>query len=244
MPTSLVGGPQPLHARQGREMQRYSQDGARLVAGYVATPGCLPVGARFRQCQNIAALKIYCRDSILVCCNRCIPVRVSKVNGKVEVSVLMITSRGGKGMVFPKVRQRLGSWVTSGACALIAQPARCDMSCTAHICSNQALPDPNRDSVCMCCNKASHMCMHHCAHAVVPAQRYVTYMDQMCNSQCCCADAECPLPSIWIAHTLNVESAMLAILANALGAWSQLPSAFTRSFISQSPYIVVGLGSI
>jgi len=33
MPTSLVGGPQPLHARQGREMQRYSQDGARLVAG-------------------------------------------------------------------------------------------------------------------------------------------------------------------------------------------------------------------
>ncbi len=33
MPTSVVGGPQPLHARQGREMQRYSQDGARLVAG-------------------------------------------------------------------------------------------------------------------------------------------------------------------------------------------------------------------
>ncbi|KAL0035976.1 hypothetical protein WJX77_010059 [Trebouxia sp. C0004] len=68
MPTSLVGGPQPLHARQGREMQRYSQDGARLVAG-------------------------------------CIPVRVSEVNGKVDVSVLMITSRGGKGLVFPK-----GGW--------------------------------------------------------------------------------------------------------------------------------------
>ena len=33
MPSSLVGGPQPLHARQGREMQRYNQDGARLVAG-------------------------------------------------------------------------------------------------------------------------------------------------------------------------------------------------------------------
>ena len=33
MPHSLVGGPQPLQARQGREMQRYSQDGARLVAG-------------------------------------------------------------------------------------------------------------------------------------------------------------------------------------------------------------------
>lgn len=68
MPTSLVGGPQPLHARQGREMQRYSQDGARLVAG-------------------------------------CIPVRVSEVNGKVDISVLMITSRGGKGLVFPK-----GGW--------------------------------------------------------------------------------------------------------------------------------------
>lgn len=35
------------------------------------------------------------------------------MNGKVEVSVLMITSRGGKGMVFPKVRQRLGSCVIS-----------------------------------------------------------------------------------------------------------------------------------
>ncbi|KAL0055343.1 hypothetical protein WJX82_010837 [Trebouxia sp. C0006] len=68
MPTSVVGGPQPLHARQGREMQRYSQDGARLVAG-------------------------------------CIPVRVSEVNGKVDVSVLMITSRGRKGLVFPK-----GGW--------------------------------------------------------------------------------------------------------------------------------------
>ncbi len=33
----------------------------------------------------------------------CIPVRVSEVNGKVDVSVLMITSRGGKGLVFPKV---------------------------------------------------------------------------------------------------------------------------------------------
>ncbi|KAL3133300.1 hypothetical protein ABBQ38_007179 [Trebouxia sp. C0009 RCD-2024] len=68
MPTNVVGGPQPLHARQGREMQRYNQDGARLVAG-------------------------------------CIPVKVSKVNGKVEVNVLMITSRGGKGLVFPK-----GGW--------------------------------------------------------------------------------------------------------------------------------------
>ena len=44
MPTSLVGGPQPLHARQGREMQRYNQEGARLVAGYVTTTG-LPATA-------------------------------------------------------------------------------------------------------------------------------------------------------------------------------------------------------
>ena len=50
MPTSLVGGPQPLHARQGREMQRYNQDGARLVAGYVATTG-LP--ARALACQSM-----------------------------------------------------------------------------------------------------------------------------------------------------------------------------------------------
>lgn len=68
MPTNLVGGPQPLHARQGREMQRYSNDGARLVAG-------------------------------------CIPVRVSVVDGRKDVRVLMITSRGGKGLVFPK-----GGW--------------------------------------------------------------------------------------------------------------------------------------
>lgn len=50
MPTSLVGGPQPLHARQGREMQRYNQEGARLVAGYVATVG-LP--ARALACLSV-----------------------------------------------------------------------------------------------------------------------------------------------------------------------------------------------
>lgn len=63
MPTSLVGGPQPLHARQGREMQRYSQDGARLVAGYVATPGCLPVGACFRRSQNICMTQQYIAEA-------------------------------------------------------------------------------------------------------------------------------------------------------------------------------------
>lgn len=52
MPTSLVGGPQPLHARQGREMQRYSQDGARLVAGYVTTL----VACLFQTLSNICML--------------------------------------------------------------------------------------------------------------------------------------------------------------------------------------------
>jgi diphosphoinositol-polyphosphate diphosphatase len=37
MPSSRVGGPQPTFARTGRELQRYSEDGARLVAG------CIPV---------------------------------------------------------------------------------------------------------------------------------------------------------------------------------------------------------
>ena len=35
MPTS-VGGPQLLSARQGRELQRYSSNGERLVAGWVS----------------------------------------------------------------------------------------------------------------------------------------------------------------------------------------------------------------
>ena len=33
MPTSRVGGPAPTTARLGRELQRYSQDGERLLAG-------------------------------------------------------------------------------------------------------------------------------------------------------------------------------------------------------------------
>ena len=33
MPASQVGGPQPEFARQGRELQRYSVNGERLVAG-------------------------------------------------------------------------------------------------------------------------------------------------------------------------------------------------------------------
>ena len=47
MPTSRVGGPAPTTARLGRELQRYSQDGERLLAGCVAaaTLQCLPAYA-------------------------------------------------------------------------------------------------------------------------------------------------------------------------------------------------------
>lgn len=64
-----VGGPLPVVARQGRQQQKYGEDGARLVAG-------------------------------------CIPFRyLPDVPGPGGVRVLMITSRGGKGYVFPK-----GGW--------------------------------------------------------------------------------------------------------------------------------------
>lgn len=33
MPTSKVGGPVPTHARQGRKLQRYGEQGERLLAG-------------------------------------------------------------------------------------------------------------------------------------------------------------------------------------------------------------------
>ncbi|KAK9838131.1 hypothetical protein WJX81_003166 [Elliptochloris bilobata] len=71
MPTSRVGGPAPTTARLGRELQRYSQDGERLLAG-------------------------------------CIPVRVTSPSAGVDgIEVLLITSSGGKGLVFPK-----GGWET------------------------------------------------------------------------------------------------------------------------------------
>lgn len=69
MPSNLVGGPAPTSARQGRDKQRYTEDGARLVAG-------------------------------------CIPVRFKGPSGRADdAEVLLITSRGGKGWVFPK-----GGW--------------------------------------------------------------------------------------------------------------------------------------
>ncbi|KAK9819718.1 hypothetical protein WJX72_001641 [[Myrmecia] bisecta] len=66
-----VGGPVPLLSRVGRELQRYSGSGERLVAG-------------------------------------CIPVRITSLEAGVDgVEVLLISSRGGKGLVFPK-----GGWET------------------------------------------------------------------------------------------------------------------------------------
>lgn len=66
-----VGAPPPTVARQGREQQKYGDDGSRLVAG-------------------------------------CIPVRYVKGNNGFEgARVCLVSSRGGKGFVFPK-----GGWET------------------------------------------------------------------------------------------------------------------------------------
>ena len=129
MPTSLVGGPQPLHARQGREMQRYNQEGARLVAGYDSVWSIPPLLEHLchhwviiihQQCLNFQYRSRLVSEHASACC-RCIPVKVSEVDGKVDVSVLMITSRGGKGLVFPKVRtepQHLCSRLATGPLSL------------------------------------------------------------------------------------------------------------------------------
>ncbi|CAL5229228.1 g12512 [Coccomyxa viridis] len=63
--------PAPEKARTGRDLQRYSTDGERLLAG------CIPVRKR------------------------------SAANGVDGVEVLLVSSRGGKGLVFPK-----GGWET------------------------------------------------------------------------------------------------------------------------------------
>ncbi|CAL8464818.1 g4353 [Coccomyxa elongata] len=63
--------PAPEKARVGRDLQRYSADGERLLAG-------------------------------------CIPIRVNPAkDGMAAVQVLLVSSRGGKGLVFPK-----GGWET------------------------------------------------------------------------------------------------------------------------------------
>lgn len=66
-----VGAPPPTFARQGREQQKYGDDGSRLVAG-------------------------------------CIPIRyLPGISGAAGVRICLISSRGGKGYVFPK-----GGWET------------------------------------------------------------------------------------------------------------------------------------
>lgn len=82
-------------------------------------------------------------------------------------------------MVFPKVRQRLGSCMTSVASALMINLPAVVWAAPAHIYPNHVLcwlPGPNRISVCMCCKQSIILCVHHCAHAVVQTQSYVAYM--------------------------------------------------------------------
>jgi diphosphoinositol-polyphosphate diphosphatase len=74
-----VGAPAPTAARQGRERQKYGDDGARLVAG------CVPV--RFLGGRREAA----------------------------AARVLLITSRGGRGYVFPKGGWELDETVETAA---------------------------------------------------------------------------------------------------------------------------------
>ena len=106
-PTS-VGGPLPTHSRVGREQQRYGIDGERLVAGWVLCPGLhnqiwgagshpqINKGSSIQQPRQVLT------EDHAAC--RCIPVRVSSAGcGPETVSILLITSRGGKGFVFPKV---------------------------------------------------------------------------------------------------------------------------------------------
>jgi diphosphoinositol-polyphosphate diphosphatase len=80
-----VGGPLPTAARQGREQQKYTETGARCVAGSI-------------------------------------PIRYSSStehntpSGAASARVLMITSRNGKGYVFPK-----GGWEVDESVEVAAQ---------------------------------------------------------------------------------------------------------------------------
>lgn len=81
----LKGGPAPTASRVGRALSRYGAGGERLLAG------CIP--ARLKQQQlphgSTAAPEL----------------SLSSASSADDVEVLMITSRGGAGMVFPK-----GGW--------------------------------------------------------------------------------------------------------------------------------------
>ena len=88
-----VGGEVPVAARQGRDLQRYGDQGDRLVAGCVF---CVLLAAfaaaRLAESRGLG--------------RRCIPIRVTRqASGHALIEVLLITSRnGGPGLVFPKAR--------------------------------------------------------------------------------------------------------------------------------------------
>ncbi|KAH7617995.1 putative Nudix hydrolase 13, mitochondrial [Nannochloris sp. 'desiccata'] len=80
-----VGGPLPTAARQGREQQKYTDNGARCVAG------CIPIRYSSSTVHNTPS-------------------------GAASARVLMITSRNGKGYVFPK-----GGWEVDESVEVAAQ---------------------------------------------------------------------------------------------------------------------------
>lgn len=77
---------QPLVARTGRSKQRYARSGARLVAGCA------------RGTRRDALLRRRSRSSAP---RSCIPIRTASDG---ELEVLMVTTRCGKGLIFPKAR--------------------------------------------------------------------------------------------------------------------------------------------
>ena len=88
--------PAPEKARTGRDLQRYSTDGERLLAG------CVPHNGK--PSSSLPAFLHQLQLHTNLCCRRCIPVRTrSAADGVEGVEVLLVSSRGGKGLVFPKV---------------------------------------------------------------------------------------------------------------------------------------------
>lgn len=95
---SSVGGPVPVKAREGRQHQRYSPAGERLVAGYALV--CV-VGVQSTRPR----------------CSRCIPYRVNTKAAPTinDAQVLLVSSRGGKAWSFPKVCHAHATQATSSS---------------------------------------------------------------------------------------------------------------------------------
>lgn len=93
----------PEVSRQGRDNQRYAATGERLVAGCVfASHSSIFVSMRHPRARN-SSLLVMCK---IVSQCRCIPFRfVDDARSPSSVQVLLITSSGGNGWVFPK-----GGW--------------------------------------------------------------------------------------------------------------------------------------